>query len=179
MKSSTTPPTSDDDSDSFAPLVKWMIAAFIAWLIWWGLVAACAGDREEQGQLGDLFGGINALFTAFAFAGVIFTAHLQRKELKLQRKELEDTRGVLAKSAEAQEASVRALALQAAIQFASMRFEHKKTTIDILKWRRDLQLRSMNDPNSFEKADSTAKEMDAILTDLGRRFPELASVTSP
>lgn len=40
----------------------------------------------------DKFAAISALFSAFAFAGVIFTVVLQSKELTLQRKELEDTR---------------------------------------------------------------------------------------
>ncbi|MCB9069238.1 MAG: hypothetical protein H6629_15695 [Calditrichae bacterium] len=58
------------------------------------------------------FGGINALFTAFAFAGVIFTILLQRKELKYQRYELELTRGELKRSADAQTKTEMSLAKQ-------------------------------------------------------------------
>jgi hypothetical protein len=50
------------------------------------------GDR---GSFGDMFGGLNALFSGFAFVGIIYTILLQRIELKLQRKELELTRNVL------------------------------------------------------------------------------------
>lgn len=46
----------------------------------------------SRGVFGDAYGGINALFSAFAFAGLIYTAALQRDELGLQREELEETR---------------------------------------------------------------------------------------
>ncbi|MCK4825872.1 putative phage abortive infection protein [bacterium] len=45
-----------------------------------------------RGQFGDLFGGLNALFSGLAFAGLIYTIYLQRNELKLQRLELKQTR---------------------------------------------------------------------------------------
>ncbi|WP_131811097.1 hypothetical protein [Aequorivita soesokkakensis] len=49
-------------------------------------------DTESRGLFGDKFGAVNALFSALAFAGIIFTIFLQRKELKLQRQELVETR---------------------------------------------------------------------------------------
>jgi hypothetical protein len=49
-------------------------------------------DQTAKGLFGDKFGAVNALFSALAFAGIIFTILLQRKELALQRKELKDTR---------------------------------------------------------------------------------------
>ena len=48
-----------------------------------------------RGQLGDLFGAANSLFSGLAFAGIIFTIFLQRQELKAQRHELELTRNEL------------------------------------------------------------------------------------
>ncbi|MBQ0733892.1 putative phage abortive infection protein [Aquimarina celericrescens] len=47
---------------------------------------------NERGTLGDMFGTVNALFSGLAFAGIIFTILLQRKELGYQRKELRETR---------------------------------------------------------------------------------------
>ena len=38
------------------------------------------GDSEKQGQFGDQFGAVNALFSGLAFAGLIFTIILQKKE---------------------------------------------------------------------------------------------------
>lgn len=46
----------------------------------------------DRGTLGDMFGTVNALFSGLAFAGIIFTILLQRKELGYQRKELKETR---------------------------------------------------------------------------------------
>ena len=46
----------------------------------------------ERGTFGDMFGSINALFSGLALAGIILTILLQRKELKLQRDELTETR---------------------------------------------------------------------------------------
>jgi hypothetical protein len=47
---------------------------------------------DDRGTLGDMFGTINALFSGLAFAGIIFTILLQRKELRYQRDELKETR---------------------------------------------------------------------------------------
>lgn len=46
------------------------------------------------GVSGDMFGGLTALFSGLAFAGLISTLLMQRKELELQRKELSQTREV-------------------------------------------------------------------------------------
>lgn len=42
----------------------------------------------DRGVSGDLFGGITALFSGWAFSGLIFTLLVQKEELKLQRLEL-------------------------------------------------------------------------------------------
>jgi len=47
---------------------------------------------KEVGAFGDMYGGINALFSGLAFGGIILTIYLQRNELTLQRKELRLTR---------------------------------------------------------------------------------------
>lgn len=97
----------------YSSWVDWLgfiIVALVVVLTWyfWAvqfapMLLGVAPESSEQlvklGQFGDLFGGINALFTALAFAGVILTALLQRRELSLQREELEETRAVLADQA--------------------------------------------------------------------------------
>ena len=60
-------------------------------------------DLKALAAYGDSFGGLNALFSGLAFAGLIWTILLQRKELSLQRLELSETRKELKKSAAAQE----------------------------------------------------------------------------
>jgi hypothetical protein len=54
------------------------------------------GCWEVRGQFGDMFGFGNAIFSAIAFAGVIFAILLQKNELTLQRDELRLTRVELA-----------------------------------------------------------------------------------
>ena len=74
---------------------------------WWG---PC--NIAERGTFGDSFGSINSLFSALAFAGIIYTIILQHNELKLQRQELEQTRNELKRSADAQDRSEKQLERQ-------------------------------------------------------------------
>lgn len=67
----------------------------------------------NRGLFGDMFGGINAVFSGLAFLGVIYAIIIQREELKLQREELALTRDELKRSAQAEEKSERALSKQA------------------------------------------------------------------
>ena len=73
------------------------------------LVFAFIGQMDVRGQFGDIFGGVNALFTGLAFAGVIYTILLQRRELELQREELRLNRAELSRSAQAQSDQVAVL----------------------------------------------------------------------
>jgi|WetSurMetagenome_2_1015567.scaffolds.fasta_scaffold00003_235 hypothetical protein len=75
------------------------LTIFCLWLLSWWLIDkyVISSDPNNSNQLvrgvfGDKFGAINALFSGLAFAGIIFTIFLQKRELKLQREELEDTR---------------------------------------------------------------------------------------
>ena len=43
---------------------------------------------DRRGTFGDMFGAVNTLFSAFAFAGIIFAILLQRQELNLLSSEL-------------------------------------------------------------------------------------------
>lgn len=52
---------------------------------WWG---ADNSIQEDAGQFGDMFGGLNALFTALAFAAVWWTGRMQQREMQMQRREL-------------------------------------------------------------------------------------------
>ena len=79
--------------------IKWFVIAsvFVGVITLYGL-AWLLTDKfisipEYRGLFGDKFGAVNALFSGLAFAGLIITLILQRKELSLQREELEQTRG--------------------------------------------------------------------------------------
>jgi len=84
---------------------------------------AIISEPNDRGLFGDMFGGVTALFSGLAFAGMICAIILQSKELALQRQELELTRKELhasreeqAKSAKAQEQLVEKQLLTARIQ---------------------------------------------------------------
>ena len=50
---------------------------------------------KERGTFGDMFGAVNALFSGLAFASLVYTIFLQKRELELQRQELALTRAEL------------------------------------------------------------------------------------
>jgi hypothetical protein len=66
--------------------VLWALCTLIIFLVF--------DNWTTRGQAGDSFGAVNALFSGLAFAGVIYSMNLQRKELNYQRQELQATREV-------------------------------------------------------------------------------------
>lgn len=67
------------------------ISLFIIFL-WILNLIILKGDTDGRGTFGDMFGGVNALFSGLALASIIYTILLQKEELGLQRKELKRTR---------------------------------------------------------------------------------------
>lgn len=87
----------EENDDKLKPWVVWLIAIGVCISVWaLGAIATrcyavhCTSDAANNaaGLFGDSFGAVNALISALAFAGVIVTFRLQRKELDLQRQEL-------------------------------------------------------------------------------------------
>ena len=73
--------------------IKWMLGIIVGLWIVGGLIPLIVGTNLESGGLfGDRYGAINALFSGLAFAGVIVAILMQRRELELQRNELNATR---------------------------------------------------------------------------------------
>ena len=73
------------------------IKAFICTILLWALsFFLLFWDSNCRGTFGDMFGAVNALFSGFAFAGLIVTLIMQHEELGLQRKELAQTNEELA-----------------------------------------------------------------------------------
>ena len=76
---------------------------------------------SERGQFGDMFGAVNALFSALAFAILIVTMWMQREELELQRAEVRQTNLELKRTADAQEMTRRAMEKQIELLTVSTR----------------------------------------------------------
>ena len=100
-----------DSEESSKPLWFWVIALLVvvAWAATWFLLR----NEPNRGTFGDMFGAVNALFSGFAFAGVIYAILLQQNELRLQRKELSLTREELQGGRKAQEYQAETLAVTA------------------------------------------------------------------
>jgi hypothetical protein len=64
----------------------------VLWGSTWLLLTFFMDGCDNRGTFGDMFGSVNALFSGLAFASLIYTIVLQRKELKLHQHELELTR---------------------------------------------------------------------------------------
>jgi len=110
---------SNSGAESAFSINTFYIIAVGVFLIWgiYGAVGAWyfSGTWSNKGQFGDMFGGLNSLFSGLAFAGVICAILMQKQELKLQREELENQRKEMKRFADAQEKSEKALNAQADI----------------------------------------------------------------
>ena len=140
----------------------------------WAIIHFSAG-LETAGQFGDTFGAVNALFSGLAFAGLIYTALLQRLELGLQRQELELTRKELARTAAAQEQSEIALKAQAAAAAQAARLNATNFLLEHYKSKlKEFQghAYAVGDPRHTERQSLMIKErtLVAILDDM---FDEL------
>lgn len=144
----------------FLPVAVFII---VAWLAWWVLVSKSYDDMPSRGQVGDLFGGVNALFSGLALAGVVtavvLQSHelglqriamqaqltementrieisLQREQISLQREELKLTREELKRTAEASEESAKALGAQIKMQIHGARLQGLSTIADVLNFQ--------------------------------------------
>jgi hypothetical protein len=116
------------------------IAAVLAITIGYLKFVECWVPKLDRGTFGDQFGGLTALFSGLAFAGLIYTLYLQGQQLKDQakaqrnaeerfQKELSTVvaqNAELARTAEAQEMTVRAMIATAEINRLTAAIEHQK-----------------------------------------------------
>jgi hypothetical protein len=90
MKKTNTSTDEDSDTGFIVTSVIVTIVIIGLWILTYCLLKNL--KETDRGTFGDMFGSINALFSGLALAGIILTILLQRKELKLQREELRETR---------------------------------------------------------------------------------------
>lgn len=82
----------ENNGTSYTLLVASIVIVILLYLGSWYYIDDLYNCTEQRGQFGDKFGAVNALFSGLAFAGLIFTIYLQKKELALQREELKQTK---------------------------------------------------------------------------------------
>jgi hypothetical protein len=169
------------DDINYRPLVILFVIVFIVWGISLFVVIACTKDWNDRGNLGDSFGGINALFSGLAFAGIIYTILLQKKELTLQRAELEDTRVELKRAADAQERSGRAFQKQIEMMNLSARLNALNSAVEYYNSKAQARLSKGNKIGASiydSKANELLKEIDLILEEL-RSFDTSTASADP
>lgn len=109
-------------------------------------------NSDYRGIVGDMFGAVNALFSGLAFAGLIYTITVQRKELSLQReavqmqtKELSLQREAIqmqTKELEAQHIETARSADQLQMQQELLNYQLVLATVnDLVRLKNDLSLK--------------------------------------
>jgi hypothetical protein len=107
----------------------------LLWLGYWikGQSLVPGTGISEKGQFGDMFGALNAFFSALAFTALIFTVFLQINQTREQQQELKraeelqrQSAEALRQQAEANELSAKLAALNSLIQAISRQLEHVK-----------------------------------------------------
>ena len=91
------------DNSTKAGLTAFALVALL-WLAWFACGSAFIGSKQEveaasssaseamaaRGQFGDMFGVLNVLFSAVAFAALFWTAMMQRHQNAIQQREIRD-----------------------------------------------------------------------------------------
>lgn len=156
---------------TFGKLVWLMCIVLSVWLLNAFFLYLLSDKWEHRGAFGDMFGGINALFSGLAFAGIIFTILLQREELKLQRKELELTREELKRTASAQEASEKALSKQADTLLKTAEINAINTLLSTYQAEREARQKGTIGVIPIdERALQLQSRLDSILKDLEKEY---------
>ena len=136
-------------NETEVPKASWKPAIYGLLLVLslWGLtfISFIFGDDlgfihvGDRGTFGDMFGGLNALFSGLAFAGIILTIYMQRRELEFQREELRLTRITLNAQRKEMSAQNKTLKLQ---QFENTFFSMLRVLNDIVN---SIDLRAKGD----------------------------------
>ncbi len=93
-----------------------MVAVTSVWYFSIPLVTNMYGEPKDVSAAGEMFGGINALFSGLALAGVIFAVWLQTIDVKTNRENLE-------KTIQSNKLSLEIMALSSLIQEADSALE--------------------------------------------------------
>jgi len=115
-----------------------LVAIVVAWYFSITFVTGIFGEPKTLSESGDMFGGVNALFSGLALAGVIYAVVLQTVDVKTNQKNLE-------KSIEANRVSSELVALAALIQEGNSALERYD------RW-------SENSSKDYSKAQKTVRD---------------------
>ena len=145
-----------------------IIAIILLFFLYYLVVSSFFPNLNNRGLFGDMFGGINALFSGLAFLGIIYAIVLQKEELTLQRKELELTREELKKSVEAQQKSEQALTKQVDSMKKTAKLNGLSTLLNYESKTAELKISTQTygyTENTFVSAKAVAEKIKEIIKD--------------
>ena len=128
------------DTSLTCTMVTVFIAVTAVWFFSFFVVRGLFGAPDNAGIAGDLFGAVGALFSGWAFVGVLWAILLQRKSLQIQHDDLKATLEEMKQTREAHEESADTL-------WKQMETTRIQTRVDILKTLIDTPLQVRG--NSF------------------------------
>jgi len=132
-----------------------MIVVAAAWYVSIPYLFSHFGKPTSLAEAGDMFGGINALFSGLALAGVIYAVILQTEDVKTNQKNL-------AKSIEANKISAELVALAALMQEGDSALERYE------RWT------EKNPQSDYKKAQAKVrKNMKSYRERIERRLSEI------
>ena len=111
-------------------LIKLIVFVILIWGASAILIILLLSEWSERGNFGDLFGAVNALFSALAFAVLIYTIVLQREEIKQNREEIVLNRKELQKSSKLQRKAQEVLIQQVEQTHLSAKMNAMRTLVD-------------------------------------------------
>ncbi|GGI98179.1 hypothetical protein [Paenibacillus hunanensis] len=104
-------------------------------------------NSDYRGIFGDMFGAVNALFSGLAFAGLIYTITVQRKELSLQREAIQ----MQTKELEAQHIETARSADQLQMQQELLNYQLVLATVNDLLKLKNAAIQNINTHNGADQ----------------------------
>jgi hypothetical protein len=150
--------------EPYRRLILLLVGVVFLWMTYLIAMLAITDRWETRSQFGEAFGAIEALFSGLAFAGLIYTIALQRKELQLQRKELRLTRKELRRTATAQEQAEASLRQQSETMLLTARLTVMTSLIELKRARQTM----LGAPSNIDvdQISGFISELEAVLASI-------------
>ncbi|MGY6650355.1 hypothetical protein [Wenyingzhuangia sp. IMCC45574] len=158
----------ESNSSKKGLLVKLIVLVILVWAISTILISYFLPNWADRGSFGDSFGALNALFSALAFAVLIYTIVLQQDEIKENRREIELNRKELSKSSKLQQKSQEVLMQQVEQTHLTAKMNAMRILVD---YYNNQILNPKNTEETIEKAKLKRKQIiiqiDELIDGLG------------
>jgi len=146
-------------------LIGLLVVVLSLWIITPFTLVHFMPSWESRGQFGDLFGSVNALFSGFAFAGLLYTIYLQRNELALQREELRLQREEMAASRAEIAGQGKTQLLQYKASIVELKVQAANMEVEALKMESEQKIPSAR-KEYYEKIREQANNVQALVNEL-------------